>query len=276
MNKNRKIFSNFPNLSNVALCTTIIAILGIGALVMSPCIIRKNARHKIAHINNQIRKNDSALCAYMIHADQFQENTQMKKTLDSLNNHNIQMFYDAQDKYTTRIDKKYPMGHFMDANQIAQLNRTVMPYVYKLKKSDKDAYALARMHTPFTARSGLSEFQYVLHLTDIPAEKLAPLDMIVHEGFLYFFNDAHQQKLYESYLEELSHAYSDFNENEPNFDIQENAVIRDEYMKNKGKIAELNNEIMGNNFLISQTIANFQRKHDSLNILREKYQAKLK
>lgn len=276
MNMNRKIFSDFPNLSNLALCITCIAVLGIGVAAIYPRVARKNARRKIVHISNEIRKNDDALHTYMVHADEFKENKKLKRTVDSLNNSNVKMFCDAQDRYVTRIDKKYPMGRFMTANQIALLNRTVMPYVYKLKKFDKDAHALACQHTPFTARSGLSDFQYVLHLTDIPAEKFAPLDMIVHEGFLCFFNDAHQQKLYESYLEELSHAYSDFNENEPNFDIQENAVIRDEYMQNKGKIAELNNEIMGNNFLISQTIANFQRKRDSLNILREKYQAKLK
>lgn len=273
---NRKFFSKFPNLSNLAFYTVILAVIGVGAGALSKPIIRKNARRKIARLNTEIRNNDKALHAYMVNADEFKENKQMKKTLDSLNNRNVQMFCDAQNKYNERIDKKYPMGRFMNATQIAQLNRTVMPYVRKDKVADQDTYNTVKKFTPFNSRSTLSQFQYVIQATNIPAEKFAPLDMIVHEGFLCFFNDAHQQKLYESYLEELSHTYSDFTDNEPNFDIPENAVIRDEYMRNKNTITELNNRIQSNGFLISQTIANFQHKRDSLNTLIEKYQEKLK
>jgi hypothetical protein len=47
-------------------------------------------------------------------------------------------------------------------------------------------------------------------------------------------------------------------------------------MRNKQEISDLNGKIQGNDFLIAQTIANFQHKRDSLNTLRDKYQAKLK
>ncbi len=273
---NKKFFSKFPNLSNLALYTVILAVIGIGAATLSQPMVRKNTSRKIARLNTEIRNNDKALHTYMVNADEFKENKQMQKTLDSLRNRNVQMFCYAQNKYTERINKKYPMGRFMNATQIAQLNRTVMPYVRKDKITSQDTYNTVKKFTPFNSRSTLSQFQYVIQATNIPAEKFAPLDMIVHEGFLCFFNDARQQKLYESYMEELSHAYSDFNDNEPNFEISENAVMRDEYIRNKNNITELNNKIQSNGFLISQTIANFQHKRDSLNTLVEKLQAKLK
>ncbi len=273
---NKKFFSKFPNLSNLALYTVILAVIGVGAATLSQPMIRKNTSRKIARLNTEIRNNDKALHTYMVNADEFKENKQMQKTLDSLRNRNVQIFCDAQNKYTERINKKYPMGRFMNATQIAQLNRTVMPYVRKDKITSQDTYNTVKKFTPFNSRSTLSQFQYVIQATNIPAEKFAPLDMIVHEGSLCFFNDARQQKLYESYLEELSHAYSDFNDNEPNFEISENAVMRDEYIRNKNNITELNNKIQSNGFLISQTIANFQHKRDSLNTLVEKLQAKLK
>ena len=260
---------------DLALCITIAAVLGMGGFTTTYYMERKKARHEVARLSGEIRSNRVAQHTYVATAPEFTENRTLQKTMDSLKNRNIKMFCDAQDKYNARIDKKYPIGRFMNANQIARLNRIIMPYLHR-QKLDNDTYILTRKITPLNSFSTLSEFQYVLQLANVPAEKFAPLDMIVNEGFLLGFNDASKEKLYESYLEELSRTYSDFNENEPNFDIPENALIRDEYMNNQHKISELNKKIESNNFLIAQTLARFGHINDSLNVLLEKNRQKLK
>lgn len=265
-----------PVVSKIALYMVILAVLGVGAATISTHTNRKKARREVSRLNGEIYKNKSALHAYMINAKEFEENRQMKKTLDSLKHCNVKMFGDAQERYYERIDKKYPMGRFMNATQIRQLNHMIMPYVNKIKKSDNNAYTLVHRFTPLTSRTTMSEFECMLHLVDIPPEKFAPFDMIVDGGFLFFFNDAKQQKLYEKYLEELSKSFSEFHENEPNFEIRENAEIRDEYIANQDKIRNLEFMIEQNDFLIGQNIAQFGHINDSLVELRTKYQSKLK
>lgn len=264
------------DLDNLVLCIAIIAIMGLGTLAIAHYTGRKKARHEIARLDNEIRKNRDARYMYIVQAPEFNENRNMQKKLDSLKERNTIMFNDAQDKYYERIEEKYQLGRFMGAAQIAQLNHVIMPYVKATRKTDIDAYNLVKKITPFTSKTTLSQFEYVLHLLDIPPQKFAPLDMIIDKGFLIMFNDAQQQKVHEAYLEELSHAFADFNENEPNFEIRENAEIRGEYINNQNKIRALESKIEQNNILIGQTIAKFGHERDSLNALRAKYQSKLK
>jgi len=269
-------FSKHPRLSNIALCTTIAAVLGLGGFVTTHYMGRKKTRREIARLTHEIYNNRDAQHTYVMTATEFAENRTMQKTMDSLNNYNTKMFNNAQEEYFARINKKYPMGRFMNSVQIAQLNRTVMPYINKTRQSNQEVYNSVRKIVPFNAKSTLSEFEYVLHSVDIPAEKFAPLDMVVNEGFLFGFNDARQENLFKEYLDEISRAFSEFNENEPNFDIPENAKIKDEYVRNQDNITELKNKIQGNNFLIAQTLAQYGRVNDSLNVLLEKNRQKLR
>ena len=268
--------SKKTNLSDLALYTTIAAVIGLGALITVHYMGRKKAVREIARLNAEIHNNEHDIHTYMVNAPEFAENRQIKKTLDSLKNRNVVMFSDAQEKYFNRIEKKYPLGRFMNNAQINRLNGIVLPYVRTTKTNDTNGYTLVKKLTPFSAWTTLAQFESVLHLLNIPPQKFAPLDMVVNDSFLVMFNDARQQKLFESYLEELSFTFSDFNENEPNFEIRENAEIRDEYTHNQGEIRTLESKIEQNNFLIGQTIAKFNRENDSLNALRAKYQSKLR
>lgn len=268
--------SKQAHFSYIALYTTIAALIGVGALATAHYTGRKKAVREVTRLNSEILNKKSELNTYMVYAPECAENRQMKKTLDSLKNRNATIFGDAQNKYFNRIEKKYPLGKFMGAAKINRLNRVVMPYVQVAKKNDIDTYNLVKKLTPFTRLTTLAQFESVLHLLDVPPQKFAPLDMVIHDGCLIFFNDARQQKLFEDYLEERSHVFADFNENEPNFEIRENAEIRDEYMHNQGEIRALESKIEQNDFLIGQTVAKFYREKDSLGALRTKYQSKLR
>ena len=261
--------------TNIALYFTIVAVIGIGAAMLTPHMLRKKARREVARLSFEVQHNKDSLHTYLVQAPEFQENRQMKKNIDSLKGRNITMFLDAQEKYFERTEKKYPLGRFMNNGQLAQLNGVVMPYVSRVPKSDINVYNLLKKLTPFNARTTISEFESVLHLLNIPSEKFAPLDMVVDQGFLFMFNDRKQQAMLESYLEELSMAFSESDVNMPNFDIRENAAIRDEYMRNQDKIRNLEFRIEQNDFLIGQTIARFNQVDDSLNTLRDRYRAKL-
>ena len=268
--------SKYKNLSNLALYATIIAVLGIGIISVSHYMGRKKARREITRLNNEIYKNRDAQHTYTTTAPEFIENKRLKKSLDSLDRRNAELFMNAQEKYFNRIDVKYPMGRFFTPAQISELNKIVMPYAGKISESDTDIYNFIKKKTPITGKMTISEFESVLHLLNIPSEKFAPMDMVVDNGFLFLFNDARQQKLFESYLEDLSRTFSEFDETRPNFEIPENAQIYDEYTNNMHKISKLNKKIEDNSFLIAQTLAQFGRKNDSLNALIAKYQEKLK
>ncbi len=274
--KNTVNFSKYPGLNNIVLYTSIIAVLGLGALVTTHYMGRKKARREVARLTTEIRKNCDAQKTYISTAPEVAENKQLKRTLDSLDRRNTELFLTAQEKYFARIDSKYTLGRFLTPKQLAQLNKIVMPYANKISKSDTEWYRFIKDNTPLKSRTHIPTFEDVIRGLDIPAEKFAPMDMIIDGGYLYMFNDARQQKLFEAYLTEIDAAFSNKEENSPNFAIREIAPIQSEYMHNKREITKLDTRITGNDFLIAQTLAQYGRRKDSLNALLNKYQEKLK
>ena len=271
-------FSKYPGLNNIALYSTIIAVLGLGTLVTAHYMGRKKARREVARLTGEIRQNTDAQKTYMATAREVAENKKLKHTFDSLDRRNMALFLDAQEKYFARIDRKYTLGRFFTQKQLAQLNRIVMPYANKISKTDTNAewYRFIKNNTPLKSKTAIPTFEDLIRGLDIPPAEFAPMDMIIDGGYLYAFNDARQQKLFEAYLTEIDAAFSDTDKNEPNFAIREIAPIQSEYMHNKREMAILNKNIAGNEFLIAQTLAQYGRKNDSLTALLNKYQQKLK
>ena len=108
--KNNKKFPEFLSLNNIALYTTIIAVLGLGVFATARCFERKKARHEIARLKGEIYKNRDARFTYLAKASEFAENKKMKQTVDSLRSCNDEMFTNVQQKYFKRIDRRYPLG----------------------------------------------------------------------------------------------------------------------------------------------------------------------
>ena len=77
-------------------------------------------------------------------------------------------------------------------------------------------------------------------------------------------------------MTDIDAAFANKDENEPNFAIREIAPIQSEYTHNKREIGKSKRDIEGNDFLIAQTLAHFNRINDSLNALVEKNKQKLK
>lgn len=277
MTKKKTInFSKYPGLNNIALYASIIAVLGLGTLVTAHYMGRKKARREVARLTNEIRKNQESQKTYISTAPEFIENKKLKKTVDSLDRRNLELFLGAKEKYFARIDRRYTLGRFFTPNQIAKLNNIVMPYAKQIKKDDSQLYMFIKNNTPLKSRTTIPTMEDIIRNLDIPAEKFAPMDMVVDGGYLYMFNDARQQKLFEAYLTEIDAAFANKDENEPNFAIREIAPIQAEYMHNKREIGKLKREMEGNDFLIGQTLAQFGRVNDSLNALVEKNKQKLK
>ncbi|MBO4700507.1 MAG: hypothetical protein J5620_02020 [Alphaproteobacteria bacterium] len=269
-------FSKYPGLNNIALYASIIAVLGLGTLVTAHYMGRKKARREIERLNNEINKNKTAQNTYIATAPEFIKNKELKRTVDSLEKRNIELLLGAQEKYFARIDRRYTLGRFFTPNQIAKLNNIVMPYANKIKKDDSQWYMFIKNNTPLKSRTTIPTMEDIIRTLDIPPEKFAPMDMVIDGGYLYMFNDARQQKLFEAYLTDIDAAFANKDENEPNFAIREIAPIQSEYTHNKREIGKSKRDIEGNDFLIAQTLAHFNRINDSLNALVEKNKQKLK
>lgn len=254
------------NSGNLALCIAIIAVLGFGGFVVTHYLERKRARRAVAHLNGEIRKNQDAKFTYMVKAPEFEKNHKFKRTVDSLENRNNELFLGAQQKYFARIDRRYPMGAFFDATGIAELNKIIMPYVAQMDKSDPE-WNFIKQYTPIKPGTTIPTFERIISVLDIPAEKFAAMDMIIDAGYLYMFNDPHQQKTFEAYLRDIDMVFADEEKTEPNFKIREVARIKPEYTRNKNKIAELNADISINDSIIEKNLTDFDRAYDSLNAL---------
>lgn len=266
----------YPGINRLALYTTLIALLGVATLATVHYMGRKKARREVARLTAEIEKNNDAKHTYVMTASEFASNRILQRKLDSLANRNSELTNRAQEKYFTRINNRYNFGRFFTPNQIAKLNQIVMPYANKFPKTDSERHAFIRKNTPLKSKTTIPAFEKVITILNVPAEKFAPMDMIVSDGKLYMFNDPKQQKTFESYLMAIDAAFINSDKNEPNFAIREFAPMEPEHTTNKHEISALSNEIQANDFLISQTLAEYGRINDSLNTLINKYQQKLK
>lgn len=274
--KHRTSFSKFPWLNNCATYGVIILVLTLGTAVVSHYIGRKQTVREITRLKGELRKKDDEIFTYTHRSAEFAENRQMKHAIDSLTTRNTELFQTAQELYFARIAANYSFGRFFTANQIAQLNQVIMPYVQTYPKHNQEWYSFIRDNTPVTDLTTIPTFELIVTELGITADKFIPMGIIMDNGDIFMFNDSHRQELFESYLNETESAFSESDENEPNFDIPENHEIRDEYTRNQNKVQELNALISGNGFIIGNKLARFGYQRDSINALIEKNMQKLK
>lgn len=274
--KHRVNFSKFPWLNNCVTCGAIIFVLALGTAVVSHYMGRKQARREVARLRGEVRKKDDEIFTYTHRGAEFAENRQMKHAIDSLTTRNTELFQNAQELYFARTAANYSFGRFFTANQIAQLNQVIMPYVQKYPKYNQEWYSFIRDNTPLTGRTTIPTFELIVTELGITPDKFMPMGIIMDNGDIFMFNDSHRQELFESYLNETESAFSESDETEPNFDIPENREIHDEYIRNQNKIQELNKRISGNGFIIGNKLAQFSHQRDSLVSLIDKNQQKLR
>lgn len=274
--KHRINFAKYPWLNNCVTLGAIILVLALGTGVVSHYMGRKQTRREIAQLKGELRKKDDEIFTYTHSGAEFSENRRMQKDIDSLNARNTELFQTAQELYFARIAANYSFNRFFTANQIAQLNQVIMPYVQKYPKHNQEWYSFIRDNTPLTGRTTIPTFELIVTELGITPDKFMPMGIIMDNGDIFMFNDSLRQALFESYLQETEMAFSEMNENEPNFDILENSEIYDEYTHNQNKIQELNSRISGNGFIIGNKLAQFSHQRDSLVSLINANQQKLR
>ena len=129
---------------------------------------------------------------------------------------------------------------------------------------------------PLTPGTTIPTFENIVRILDIPDISFEPLGMVMDGGYVYMFQNPTRQKMFESYVADIGNAFSKIDENEPNFKVREIAPIKAEYMRNKHEIAQLNAKIGKNNCIIAKTLAEFDTRQDSLDVLFMKNREKLK
>ena len=274
--KHRINFAKYPWLNNCVTLGAIILVLALGTAVVSHYMGRKQTRREIARLKGELRKKDDEIFTYTHSGAEFAENGQMKHAIDSLTTRNTELFQNAQELYFARIAANYSFDRFFTANQIRQLNQIIMPYVRKYPKYNQEWYSFIRDNTPLTGRTTIPTFELLVTELGITSDKFMPMGIVIDNGDIFMFNDSLRQELFESYLNETESAFSESDENEPNFDILENSEIYDEYTHNQNKIQELNTRISGNGFIIGNKLAQFGHQRDSLVSLIDKNQQKLR
>lgn len=257
----KKNNSNFL-IHNIALYSTIIAILGLGTAIIAHYNGRKKARSEIIRLKAELHKNEDERFTYMYRMpnNELAQNKKMRQTRDSLANINADMLSNALQEYFDKIDKQYTLGCFFTSQQITKMNK-ILNFVGPV----------------FNAKTPLSEFQEILAESDITADKFFQFGVILDGGYIHMFQDPNRQKLFEAYLDANDAAFLATNDTDmPNPAVVLDNVAHREFDNNKRKIDYLDNCIAGNCFIVGNTIAAFNLKSDSLRALLDKYQKKLR
>ena len=229
--------------------------VGLGLILggLTNILASKNKSREKAKLENHISETQAQRCAYLINSPEtYQINTD-KRILDSLADANTVLFDVNSNKYFNGIDKKYTMGRFFNASEIAMINKTLEQYT-------NDTELASCM--PLGAKTPIVQFEDIVRATGIAPSKLMPAGVEFDCGYIFRFRDAADQKLFESYLAEIDAAF-DEDEN-PNFDIREFAPMRAEYDANCAKMDSIQNDIHRNDSIRGAKLAEFDRTIDSL------------
>lgn len=257
------------NNSNSSMKTMHTVLFGVGLGLIfgmtTNIIIKSTKSRKENKLENLVSKTQENRFEYMLHSPETYNINRDKRVLDSLAAANQNLFDKSAEKYFEKIDKKYTMGRFFNASEIAQINKILTPYTADTELAS---------YMPLGASTTIAGFEDIVRATGIAPAKLMPVGVEFDCGYIFRFRDAAKQKLFESYIDAIEAAF--MADESPNFEIREIAPIRAEYTANCAKMDSIWKDLCQNDSVRGAKLAEFDKRIDSLQVELNKIQPKSK
>ena len=251
------------NINTHTSAPAIIGLLVIVLIIGGYFIDQRKTQRKLDKAQAALKQNESKRKSFVTNASKFQQNAQILHIIDSINERNDYLIGGAFDNYFEKLDKKYTLGRFLDAGQIAKINGVISSHLHKVSKQNDLVYKYAKSYMPISASTPLRAFEDIVDYLQITPVDLMPYGVEFDNGAIFQFYKPAAQDLFYKYLDEYEAAYA--TDTEPNFEIKDIAPTHDEYVANCNKISELKNQITYNDSIFNQNLARFDATRDSLN-----------